>query len=590
MMRRIKKMVLAVFSLLTLGSAAWSQAPLSLIPINPCRVVDTRMPVGPLGGPSIAAGTSRSFNPQLSTSCSIPSTAEAYSFNVTVVPAGNYLGYLTVYPTGATRPVVSTMNSFDGRTKANAVIVGGGTAGAVSFYATDTTDVVVDITGYFVPPSVAGGLDFYPMPNGPCNLVDTTQPIPNPDTHLAGPSLKGFTARSFPVSTSLCLAGLLAEAYSLNITSIPHTTLGYLTVWNSDFSQPVVSTLNAPTGTVTSNAALIVTASGDLSALPSDDSDLIIDINGYFGNPGTIGFRGASLYTMTPCRALDTRTVNNGNPVQGLLFVDMGTCFSSTPFGYVTNATVVPTTTFAYLQVYDDFTGQPTTDTLHALDAAVTSNMAIATDQFGDLGVSTYSASPTALIVDVTGYFDSANLRITTTSLANAYVGIKYAAQLTAQGGTPPYTWSATGLPTGLTIGAKTGLISGTTTVQGVATVIVTVTPATGGAVSATFTLNVQALVPLQITTTTFPDAQIGVSYTFSVFATGGITPYTWSISSGGLPAGLTLSTDTSAPYEAQITGVPTGPTGTSNFSLQVTDSQTIPATATAPFSIKVSH
>jgi len=181
-------------------------------------------------------------------------------------------------------------------------------------------------------------------------------------------------------------------------------------------------------------------------------------------------------------------------------------------------------------------------------------------------------------------------LRITTTSLANAYVGIKYAAQLTAQGGTPPYTWSATGLPTGLTIGAKTGLISGTTTVQGVATVIVTVTPATGGAVSATFTLNVQALVPLQITTTTFPDAQIGVSYTFSVFATGGITPYTWSISSGGLPAGLTLSTDTSAPYEAQITGVPTGPTGTSNFSLQVTDSQTIPATATAPFSIKVSH
>ncbi len=101
--------------------------PLQLVPVTPCRLVDTRQTGGPIQG-----GTSRSFTvPQLG-NCSIPASAAAYSLNITVVPHGP-LGYLTIWPEGEIQPYVSTMNSVDGRTKANAAIVPAGN-NAVSVY------------------------------------------------------------------------------------------------------------------------------------------------------------------------------------------------------------------------------------------------------------------------------------------------------------------------------------------------------------------------------------------------------------------------------------------------------------------------
>ncbi len=105
---------------------------LRFVPVTPCRVVDTRNAHGAFGGPAIGGGTSRDFTiPQ--GSCSIPATARAYALNTTVIPHGP-LSYLTIWPTGATRPVVSTLNSLDGRIKANAAIIPAGTSQAVSVY------------------------------------------------------------------------------------------------------------------------------------------------------------------------------------------------------------------------------------------------------------------------------------------------------------------------------------------------------------------------------------------------------------------------------------------------------------------------
>jgi hypothetical protein len=487
--------------------------------------------------------------------------------------------------------VVSSLNSFDGRIKADAVIVGAGAGGAVSLFATDATDVVVDITGYFVPPSVAGGLSFYPYEwflsnNQSCNLVDTTGKA----GPLGGPFLAKGTARSFPISTSPCLTGINGiQAYSLNITAAPHTTLGYLTVWNSDFAQPIVSTLNAPTGTVTSNAALIVAASGSISAFASDDTDLIVDINGFFGNAANVGQPGTSLFTMVPCRTLDTR-VNGGKPVVGFGSVDVVSagCVQSPPQAFVSNATVVPTTTLAFLDVFDPNGLNPVTDTLHALDAAVTSNMAI-TGTFGGDSIGYDASSPSAVILDVNGYFDFATLKVTTTSLPTGFNGIPYVAQMAAQGGEPPYMWGATGLPSWATINAKTGIITGNPTV-GTSSPTFTVTDSVGATAAATLTLTINPLVGLQVNPQTLPPGKVGVLYQACVTATGGVTPYTWSIFTGSLPAGVTLGI--SAPVcgttdAAYISGTPTAAGGNS-FSLEVTDSQTKPATATAPFAITV--
>jgi len=179
---------------------------LQFIPVTPCRVVDTRNATGAFGGPELAGGGAvRTFNIPDS-ACGIPSTAVAYSLNVTVVP-DQTLGFLTIWPAGQARPIVSTLNSYDGRVKANATITPAGTDGGVSVYVTDPTQFILDIDGYFVPAGTSSsGLAFFPLT--PCRIADTR----NAAGPLGGPSLTGGVARSFPIQSSSCgIPGLLAQ-------------------------------------------------------------------------------------------------------------------------------------------------------------------------------------------------------------------------------------------------------------------------------------------------------------------------------------------------------------------------------------------
>ena len=274
-------------------------------PVTPCRLVDTRQTGGPIQG-----GSSRDFTvPQLG-GCDIPTTAAAYSLNVTVVPHGR-LGYLTIWPSGEAQPTTPLLNSPDGRTKANAAIVPAGNNGAVSVYVSNTADVILDIDGYFTPPG-SQTYQFYPLT--PCRLVDTR----GADGDLGGPRLVAQTPRSFPLLMSSCIpSGLNPNAYSLNFTVVPNPsgqTLGYLTVWPTGETQPVVSTLNNPTATVVANAAIVPAGtSGAIDVYASNTTDLLIDIDGYFAAPGT---GGLSMYPVAPCRVLDTRQ-SNGSPFVG---------------------------------------------------------------------------------------------------------------------------------------------------------------------------------------------------------------------------------------------------------------------------------
>jgi hypothetical protein len=92
-----------------------------------------------------------------------------------------------------------------------------------------------------------------------------------------------FGERDFPLSTSNCGLPSNAGAYSLNATVVPQATLGYLTLWPTGETQPVVSTLNSPDGSTDSNAAIVpVGTSGSISAYASAGTQLILDTNGYF--------------------------------------------------------------------------------------------------------------------------------------------------------------------------------------------------------------------------------------------------------------------------------------------------------------------
>ena len=146
---------------LPLGTAA-----LVFVAMTPCRVVDTRAGMGfpgSFGPPSIAGGLPvRTIPIQSSTTCSIPSVARAYSFNVTVVPPGP-LFYITLYPATAdpqpAPPNVSTLNSLQGYILANAAIVPAGTdgQGSVDVFASDPTELIIDINGYYAAPGDPNG-------------------------------------------------------------------------------------------------------------------------------------------------------------------------------------------------------------------------------------------------------------------------------------------------------------------------------------------------------------------------------------------------------------------------------------------------
>ncbi len=364
------------------------------IPVTPCRVVDTRQ------GSPIQGGTWEVFVVSQLGNCNIPANSSAYSLNVTVVPRGR-LGYLTIWPAERPQPNVSTMNSPDGRVKANAAIVPAGASGGVSVYVSNTTDVILDIDGYFATPGDST-LAFYPL--APCRIVDTR----NTNGDLGGPFLTGNQERNFPILESNCIpTGIIPTAYSFNVTAVPHPAhqrLGYLTVWPAGEQQPVVSTLNNPTGTNVANAAIVLAGdNGAVAVYPNDDTDLLIDTNGYFAASGS---RGLSLYTVAPCRVLDTRSVGSGQPFQGELTVNVvgSACApSSAAQAYVFNATVVPPGAFGYLTLWPDGENQPLVSTLNAIDGAITSNMAIVPTNNGSIDA--YASALTQLILDISSYF-----------------------------------------------------------------------------------------------------------------------------------------------------------------------------------------
>jgi hypothetical protein len=243
---------------------------LAFFPMTPCRVVDTRGADGPLGGPILSNGVARDFPIQQSTNCPVPASAQAYSFNVTALPQNQQrLSYLTVWPTGISQPVVSTLNSSTGVNTANAAIVPAGTDGDIDVYPSgNNTNLIIDINGYFAPPAT-GSLSLYTFE--PCRVLDTRQ---------GNGAFSGQMVVN--VANSGCGVPTSAQGYDMNATVVPSGALGYLTLWPDGENQPVVSTLNAPDGAITSNMAIVPTTNGSIDAYASALTQLILDISSYF--------------------------------------------------------------------------------------------------------------------------------------------------------------------------------------------------------------------------------------------------------------------------------------------------------------------
>jgi hypothetical protein len=160
---------------LVFSASAVSTNALTFVAITPCRLVDTRGAaagfngIEPFSGPSIQplgtltvpvqSATEASTNTTPAPCGAIPSIAQAYSLNLTVVPQGP-VGYISLWPTGSPQPVVSTLNDTQGEVVANAAIVPAGTpSGGVSVYNAGPAiaDVIIDMNGFYAAPTDLNG-------------------------------------------------------------------------------------------------------------------------------------------------------------------------------------------------------------------------------------------------------------------------------------------------------------------------------------------------------------------------------------------------------------------------------------------------
>jgi hypothetical protein len=139
---------------LALGFAAEARAdgPYQFFSLTPCRIVDTRGPVGVTGGPSLAEGSQRNF--PITGYCGVPATAKAAALNVTfIVPTQS--GFLSIWPCNVSMPLVSTINANAGEPAiANGAIVplADQTCDIAVIYGAQfsgNADVVIDVTGFF---------------------------------------------------------------------------------------------------------------------------------------------------------------------------------------------------------------------------------------------------------------------------------------------------------------------------------------------------------------------------------------------------------------------------------------------------------
>lgn len=375
------------------------------VALPPCRVADTRNAAGPYGAPFVAAGIARTFS--LSGRCGLTSGMSAVSVNITVVPRQSTLGYLTVWGGSGPQPLASLLNATDGRIKANAAIVSlnpndpASLANpTLSVFANNDTDVIIDVNGYF---TATGGLSFYPL--SPCRIADTREG----SGAFGRPLLLAGSTRSFPIPQSSCGIPADAKAYAINATVVPPAAFGYLTLYPTGDARPVVSTLNAVTGVITANAAIVPAGTnGSIDAFVSSDTDLLIDITGYFAAPG--GENAHRYVPMNGCRMLDTRL----DPTLALQFDPQiyqppSQCaVPSNANSLALNATLLPLDErgVGYLSLSPGhLLSSSPVSTLNATDGLITSNAAIVIVAPGTLRLKAFANGLAHLLLDLNGFF-----------------------------------------------------------------------------------------------------------------------------------------------------------------------------------------
>jgi cysteine-rich repeat protein len=365
----------------------------SFMPVAPVRLLDTRpTPMAPGGLRTV----------QVTGVAGVPVGATAVALNVAAVTPV-HAGHLRVFPTGGAVPTASVLNFGAGKNTPNQVIVPVGVDGSVTVYAGDTTNVIVDINGYFVGD---GSRNQY-VPVASPTRIQVPSLLPGAQ---AGTSAAATAPSSIDV-TVLGAGGIPASGVSavlVNVGALNPTAAGHLRVYSTGDPLPDSSTHNFSAGDSRMNLVLVRPGvDGQITVYNAAGGPVTVTVDtvGYFQSGGQ-GFTPVS-----PIRAIDTREAAFGDttPVAPGGFREVQIRgFAGIPVGaknVVINVAAVKPLGSGSIDVGPSGSNPSLPSFMHPAGENVANLVVVPIGADGKIRIVNNSAATSHVIADITGYF-----------------------------------------------------------------------------------------------------------------------------------------------------------------------------------------
>ena len=379
-------------------SFLWEPAASTYQAVTPARILDTRTGNG---APASPVGAGGQIDVTVTGAGGVPvSGVAAVVLNVTATDVTGTESFLTVFPTGAPRPLASSLNMLRGQTVPNLVVARVGAGGKVSIYNNaGTTAVVADVQGWYGVPGAGGRY----TPVAPARVLDTR-------------TGEGGTLGKVSGGTSINLdvrgVGGLPSTVGAVVLNVTATDLdggdSFVTVYPTGVTRPLASNLNVTSGQSVPN--LVVTPTGDGRVTLYNNAGtvhLVADVQGWYASDAA-----ASYLSTAPFRLLDTRTGTGGTlgKVQAGTHIDLRVAGANGVPAGVRGAVLNVTTTDhvgpeSYLTVYPSGGGRPLASNLNFVSGQTRANLVFA--RVGvDGKVSIYNnLGATHVVADLQGWF-----------------------------------------------------------------------------------------------------------------------------------------------------------------------------------------
>jgi Beta-lactamase enzyme family len=352
--------------------------------MKPVRLIDTRdRPVhGVASGSVVVLDVARGGE--------VPA---AVALNVTAVDPVD-AGFLTVYPTGVSRPQTSNLNVSPKRTVANFAVTPVSADGKVSVYTFGRTDIIVDLVGRWMPtdgqPVAAGRF----RPVTPARVFDTRS--------TASPMLAGSSRPVKVVGVGGIPLGATGVAVSVTVTEA--TADGFWTVWGSDSSKPQTSNVNVRRNDTIANTSIVTPgADGNIEIYSQAGGHVIVDVVGWYtGESDVAGTDGLLAPLAAPVRIVDSRSSVGANRLSsGRTAVTIGE-----GSGFVGNLTWLFAQDIGFITVWPTGAAAPNTSVANPdpnLGEAFANALLMGNGSDGEINVT--SSKPVDLLIDVSAIF-----------------------------------------------------------------------------------------------------------------------------------------------------------------------------------------